>query len=73
MSVVAEFRRACAAAQRYEDLRHRSAARGSIAPADIPRRVFEELYSSEKAAEVEQAVEAAPPRVTSPPSRKHAA
>jgi hypothetical protein len=50
LAMVAEFRRACAAAQRYEDLRHRGA--GRIAPADIPRRVFDELYSFETTPEV---------------------
>ena len=37
----AEFRRAVAAEQRYEELKGKSTA----AP-DVPRRVFEELYSS---------------------------
>jgi hypothetical protein len=53
--MLAEFRRAAAAAQRYEDLRYRS-AHGKIAPADIPRRVFEEFYS------VGEAVESRRPR-----------
>jgi hypothetical protein len=44
---LAEFGRAVAAARRYEDLRHRSACCGSIAIADIARRIFEEFYSSE--------------------------
>jgi hypothetical protein len=68
LAMVAEFRRACAAAQRYEDLRYRSAGRS--APAAIPRRVFEELYSSEKAAEVGPVVEAAAPEVALPPSHQ---
>jgi hypothetical protein len=50
LATLAEFTRATAAAQRYDDLRYRSA--GGIAPADIPRRVFEELYGSEQRAEV---------------------
>ena len=42
----AEFGRANAAAQRYEDLRYRSARdRGTVAD-DLPRRVFEEFYSA---------------------------
>lgn len=51
LAMVAEFGRATAAAQRYEDLRYRSGPRGRIAPADIPRRVFEEFYSFGKAVE----------------------
>jgi hypothetical protein len=51
LAVVAEFGRATAAAQRYEDLRYRSAWHGRIAPADIPRRIFEEFYSFGKAVE----------------------
>jgi hypothetical protein len=50
LATLAEFARATAAAQRYDDLRYRSA--GGIAPADIPRRVFEELYCSEQPGEV---------------------
>jgi hypothetical protein len=45
LAMLAEFGRANAAAQRYEDLRYRSASRESIAAGDIPRRVFEEFYS----------------------------
>jgi hypothetical protein len=37
--VLAEFKRAVAAAQRYDDLRCRHACR------DIPRRIFEEFYA----------------------------
>jgi hypothetical protein len=51
LAMVAEFGRATAAAQRYEELRYRSARDGRIAPADIPRRVFEEFYSFGKAVE----------------------
>jgi hypothetical protein len=51
LAVLAEFRRAVAAAQRYTDLRYRSARRGSIVLGDIPRQVFEEFYSSDEAAE----------------------
>jgi hypothetical protein len=39
-------RRAVAAARRYEDLRYGSRCHEGIAPADIPRRIFEEFYSS---------------------------
>jgi hypothetical protein len=46
VTTFAELGRALAAAQRYEDLRYRSAGHASIDPADIPRRVFEELYAS---------------------------
>jgi hypothetical protein len=52
LAMLAEFRRAAAAAQRYDDLRYRSAGSGRIAPADLPRQVFEELYSVETPAEV---------------------
>jgi hypothetical protein len=44
LDMLAEFARANAAAQRYEDLRYRSAGHG-IAPDDITRRVFEEFYA----------------------------
>jgi hypothetical protein len=50
-SLFAEFRRAAAAAQRYEDLRYRSASHARIAPDDIPRQVFEELYAGGEAVE----------------------
>jgi hypothetical protein len=65
LTMVSEFRRACSAAQRYEDLRYRSAG-GSIEPAEIPQRVFEEFYAFEKAAEV------APSRVASAAAYRHA-
>jgi hypothetical protein len=52
LAMLAEFRRAAAAAQRYDDLRYRSAGTGRIATADFPRRVFEEFYSVETPAEV---------------------
>jgi hypothetical protein len=42
--VLAEFRRGVAAAQRYE--RYCSACDEGVAPADIPRRIFEEFYAS---------------------------
>ena len=45
----AEFRRAVAAEQRYEELKGKSTAalaHEGIAHPDVPRRVFEELYSS---------------------------
>jgi hypothetical protein len=53
--MLAEFTRAIAAAHRYEDLRYRSARRGTIAPDEIPRQIFEEFYS------VTEAVELRPP------------
>jgi hypothetical protein len=46
--VFAEFRRAAAAEQRYEELKGRSTAavaREGIAHPDVPRRIFEEFYS----------------------------
>ena len=46
--VFAEFRRAVAAEQRYEELKGKSTAalaREGIAHPDVARRVFEELYS----------------------------
>jgi hypothetical protein len=48
LAVLAEFQRARAAEQRYEDLRRASAAalaRDDIVPTDLPRRIFEEFYS----------------------------
>ena len=47
--VLAELRRARAAEQRYENLHRAGAAalaRDGIVPADIPRRIFDEFYSS---------------------------
>jgi hypothetical protein len=44
--VLAELRRGIAATRRYEHLRYRSACDERVAPADIPRRIFEEFYSS---------------------------
>ena len=49
--VLAEFRLAVAAARRYEDLRYGSGRHEGMAPADIPRRVFEEFYAYERPAE----------------------
>jgi hypothetical protein len=43
--VLAEFRRAVAAARRYEDLRYGGGRHEGVAAADVPRRVFEEFYS----------------------------
>jgi hypothetical protein len=43
--ILAEFRRAIAATRRYEGLRWGSGRREGIAPADIPRRIFEEFYA----------------------------
>jgi hypothetical protein len=45
--VLAEFRRAFTAAQRYEHLRYRNADHESIASRDIPWRVFREFYFTE--------------------------
>ena len=48
--VLAEFKLAMAAEQRYEDLKRAGGtalARDAIVPADIPRRIFEEFYHSE--------------------------
>ena len=51
LEMFAEFSRAVAAAQRYEDLRYRSASHGKIAPDDIPRQIFAEFYSVGEAVE----------------------
>jgi hypothetical protein len=53
--VLAEFRRAIAAVGRYEDLRYGRGRHEGIAPADIPRRVFEEFYSSAPPVEASRA------------------
>jgi hypothetical protein len=53
--ILAEFRRAVAAARRYEDLRYGSGRHEGIAPADIPRRVFEEFYSYARPVELRRA------------------
>lgn len=48
LMVLAELKRAVAAAQRYAELKRVGAAtltRDGIAPADIPRRIFNEFYS----------------------------
>jgi hypothetical protein len=45
--VVAEFRRASEAEQRYRQLRHldpAALAREGLVPSDVPRRIFEEFY-----------------------------
>jgi hypothetical protein len=49
--VLAEFRRAIAAARRYEDLRYGSGGQQGRAHADSPRQVFEEFYSSARPTE----------------------
>jgi hypothetical protein len=51
LDMFAEFSRAVAAAQRYENLRYRRASQEKIAPDDIPRRIFEEFYSSSETVE----------------------
>jgi hypothetical protein len=43
--IVAEFERALAAAQRYENLRYGRACHEVLPVADIPRRIFEEFYA----------------------------
>ena len=53
--VLAELRRAVAAARRYEDLRYGSGRREDRTAADIPRRVFEEFYSSARPGESRRA------------------
>ena len=48
-AVLDEFRRAMAAEQRYEYLRRAGAAalsRDGVVRADVPRRIFDEFYSS---------------------------
>ena len=48
LAILAEFRRARAAEQRYEKLRRAGAAalaRDGIVRTDLPRRIFEEFYS----------------------------
>jgi hypothetical protein len=52
LEMFAEFSRAVSAAQRYEDLRYRSGGRGRIAPADIPRQIFEEFYAADETVEL---------------------
>jgi hypothetical protein len=42
--ILTEFKRARAAARRYDDLRYRSACQEGIAAARLPRRIFEEFY-----------------------------
>ena len=51
LDMFAEFGRAIAAAQRYEDLRYRGASHGKIAPDEIPRLIFDEFYSVGEAVE----------------------
>ncbi|MEH2626022.1 hypothetical protein V1292_004077 [Bradyrhizobium sp. AZCC 1719] len=46
LTLLAEFRRALAAARRYENLRYGCAYHDALAPAEIPRRIFEEFYAS---------------------------
>jgi hypothetical protein len=46
LDMFAEFSRAVAAAQRYENLRYRSASQEKIALDDIPRQIFDEFYSA---------------------------
>jgi hypothetical protein len=43
--VLAEFGRGVAATRRYEDLRYGRGRHEGIAPADVPRRIFEEFYA----------------------------
>jgi hypothetical protein len=53
--VLAEFRRAVAAARRYENLRYGSGRQERMAPGEISRRVFEEFYSSARPVESRRA------------------
>ena len=53
--VLAEFGRAVAAARRYEHLRYGSGRHEGTAPADIPRRIFEEFYSHGRPAQSRRA------------------
>jgi hypothetical protein len=55
--VLAEFGRAVAAARRYDDLRYGRGRREGIAPADIPRRMFEEFYAPGRAVDSHGALE----------------
>jgi hypothetical protein len=45
LAVLAELGRALAAARRHESLRYGRGRQGGIAPADIPRQIFEEFYA----------------------------
>jgi hypothetical protein len=54
--MLAEFTRANAAAQRYEDLRYRSARHEGMAPDNIPQQIFEEFYAVEETVELRQPV-----------------
>jgi hypothetical protein len=58
--ILAEFRRALAAARRYDELRYGAAGPGRVAPGEIPGRVFEEFYAREDEAG-QAALEPAPP------------
>ena len=51
LTILAEFGRGLSAARRYESLRYRCACREGLAPADIPRRIFEEFYAGERDSE----------------------
>jgi hypothetical protein len=51
LEMFAEFSRAVAAAQRYEDLRYRGGGHERIALADIPRQIFEEFYAVDETVE----------------------
>jgi hypothetical protein len=62
VTTFAELGRALAAAQRYEDLRYRSAGHGNIDPAAIPPRIFEEFYAFGEAAEARSTIPAPEPR-----------
>ncbi len=44
-AIFTEFRRALAAARRYENLRYGRACRDHFAPGEIPRLIFEEFYA----------------------------
>jgi hypothetical protein len=53
--VLAELRRAVAAARRYEDRRYGSGRPEGMTPADVPRRIFEEFYSDARPVEAGRA------------------
>jgi hypothetical protein len=53
--LLAEFRRAVAAARRYEDLRCGRGRHKDMAPTEIPRQVFQEFYSDARPVESRRA------------------
>jgi hypothetical protein len=63
LAILTEFRRALAAARRYETLRYGRAGQEGLAPADTPLRIFDEFYGVERDSE-----DTAIARGQSPPS-----